>query len=36
MLARIGRAWRIADTGSAHEPSLLADLERENRRHSRR
>jgi hypothetical protein len=35
-LVRVGSVWRIADIASAREPSLLADLERENRRRSRR
>lgn len=35
-LARVAGAWRIADVASAQEPSLLADLERENSRRSRR
>ncbi len=35
-LVRVAGAWRIADVASAEEPSLLADLERENRRRSKR
>lgn len=35
-LVGVAGGWRIADVASGHEPSLLADLERENRRRSRR
>jgi hypothetical protein len=35
-LVRVAGAWRIADVASAQEPSLLVDLERENRRRPKR